>query len=67
MKPNKMIQTKVAIAIRLIPDGWLFLRARKSALSSSTLAYRWAMGALHRLMMAVYGLLGSIFSGYNRY
>lgn len=53
MKPNKMIQTKAAIAIRLIPDGWLFLRAMKSALSSSTLAYRWAMGALQRLMIAV--------------
>ena len=41
MKPNKMIQTKAAIPIRLIPDGWLFLRVMKSALSSSTLAYRW--------------------------
>ena len=60
MKPNKMIQAKAAIAIRLIPDRWLFLRAMKSALSSSTLAYRWAMGALHRLMMAVYGLLGTM-------
>ena len=53
MKPNKMIQTKAAIAIRLIPNRCLFLRAMKSALSSSTLAYRWVMGALQRLMMAV--------------
>ena len=50
MKPNKMIQAKAAIPIRLIPDRCLFLRAMKSALSSSTLAYRWVIFKLWRLV-----------------